>query len=106
VRPARHRLHSTGDPGSSPTDRGKRGTKYHVAADGGGLPVACAATAVNVNDTLAFERLFLAAFAVMARDTSLGEKNAAGLGSPAAQVNGLGGNRGTGRSTGAAYKPD
>jgi hypothetical protein len=35
--------------------------------DGDGVPVACAATAANVNDTLAFERLFLAAFAVMAR---------------------------------------
>ena len=34
---------------------------------GDGVPVACAATAANVNDTLAFERLFLAAFAVMAR---------------------------------------
>jgi Transposase DDE domain len=53
--------------GSNPTDRGKRGTKYHVAVDGDGVPVACAATAANVNDTLAFERLFLAAFAVMAR---------------------------------------
>ena len=31
------------------------------------MPVACAATAANVNDTLVFERLFLAAFAVMAR---------------------------------------
>jgi hypothetical protein len=29
--------------------------------------VACAVTAANVNDTLVFERLFLAAFAVMAR---------------------------------------
>ena len=53
--------------GPNPTDRGKRGTKYHVAVDGDGVPVACAATAANVNDTLAFERLFLAAFAVMAR---------------------------------------
>ena len=34
---------------------------------GDGVPVACAATAANVNDTLVFERLFLAAFAVMAR---------------------------------------
>ena len=33
---------------------------------GDGVPVACAATAANVNDTLVFERLFLAAFAVMA----------------------------------------
>src|SRR6187397_815070 len=53
--------------GPNPTDRGKRGTKYHIATDGDGVPVACIATAANVNDTLAFERLFLAAFAVMAR---------------------------------------
>src|SRR3954468_19312322 len=53
--------------GPNPTDRGKRGTKYHVAVDGDGLPVACAATAANVNDTLLFERLFLKAFAVVAR---------------------------------------
>jgi hypothetical protein len=32
-----------------------------------GLPLACAATAGNVNDTLVFEQLFLAAFAAMAR---------------------------------------
>src|SRR3712207_9561729 len=38
-----------------------------IATDGDGVPVACIATAANVNDTLAFERLFLAAFAVMAR---------------------------------------
>jgi transposase len=53
--------------GPNPTDRGKRGTKYHIATDGDGVPVACAVTAANVNDTLVFERLFLAAFAVMAR---------------------------------------
>ena len=53
--------------GPNPTDRGKRGTKYHVAVTGDGIPVACVATAANVNDTLVFERLFLAAFAVMAR---------------------------------------
>src|SRR3982750_924884 len=53
--------------GPNPTDRGKRGTKYHIATDGDGVPVACAATAANVDDTLAFERLFLGAFAVMAR---------------------------------------
>jgi transposase len=50
--------------GPNPTDRGKRGTKYHIAGDG--VPVACAATAANVNDTLVFERLFLTAF-VMTR---------------------------------------
>jgi transposase len=53
--------------GPNPTDRSKRGTKYHIATTGDGVPVACAATAANVNDTLVFERLFLAAFAVMAR---------------------------------------
>ncbi len=53
--------------GPNPTDRGKRGTKYHIAVDGNGVPVACIATAANVNDTLAFERLFVTAFAVMAR---------------------------------------
>lgn len=53
--------------GPNPTDRGKRGTKYHVAVTGEGIPVACASTAANVNDTLVFERLFLAASAVMAR---------------------------------------
>ena len=53
--------------GPNPTDRAKRGTKYHIATDGEGVPVAYLATAANVNDTLLFERLFLAAFAVMAR---------------------------------------
>src|SRR3712207_8380414 len=38
-----------------------------IATDGDGVPVACMASAANVNDTLAFERLFLAAFAVMVR---------------------------------------
>jgi hypothetical protein len=52
--------------GPNPTDRAKRGTKYHVAVDGDGVPVACAATAKNVNATVLFERLILAAFAVMA----------------------------------------
>jgi transposase len=53
--------------GPNPTDRGKQGTKYHVAITADGVPVACAATAANVNDTLLFERLFLAAWAVLAR---------------------------------------
>ncbi len=53
--------------GPSPTDRAKQGTKYHVAVAGCGVPVACAVTAANVNDTVLFERLFLAAFAVLAR---------------------------------------
>ena len=37
--------------GPNPTDRGKRGSKYHIATDGDGVPVACLATAANVNDT-------------------------------------------------------
>ncbi len=53
--------------GPNPTDRAKRGTKYHVAVTGDGVPVAGAATAANVNDTLLFERRFLTAFAVLAR---------------------------------------
>jgi transposase len=53
--------------GPNPTGRAKRGTKYHVAVTGDGVPVACTATAANVNDTVLFERLFLGAFAVMAR---------------------------------------
>jgi transposase len=57
-----------GDPtGPSPTERAKRGTKRHIAVNGRGVPVACAVTAANVNDTVLFDRLFLAAFAVMAR---------------------------------------
>ena len=53
--------------GPNPTDRGKSGTKYHIAVSGEGVPVACMASAANVNDTVLFERLFLGAFAVMAR---------------------------------------
>jgi len=53
--------------GPNPTDRAKKGTKYHIAVNGDGLPVACVATAANVNDTVIFERLFQAAFAVMVR---------------------------------------
>lgn len=53
--------------GPNPTDRGKRGTKYHLAVAGDGVPVACAVTGANVNDTVLFERLFLTAFAVVTR---------------------------------------
>ena len=53
--------------GPNPTDRGKKGTKHHLGVRGDGIPVACRATAANVNDTVLFERLFLGAFAVMAR---------------------------------------
>jgi transposase len=52
--------------GPNPTDRGKKGTKYHLAILGNGTPVACVARAANVNDTMLFERLFGGAFAVLA----------------------------------------
>lgn len=42
--------------GPNPTDRGKRGTKCHVAVSGDGVLVACMATAANVNNTVLFER--------------------------------------------------
>ena len=53
--------------GPNPTDRGKQGSKYHLAVSGDGVPVACAVTGANVNDTVLFERLFLTACAVVAR---------------------------------------
>jgi hypothetical protein len=53
--------------GPNPTDRGKKGTKYHLAVTANGTPVACVATAANINDTVLFERLFGGAFAVLAR---------------------------------------
>jgi hypothetical protein len=37
--------------GPNPTDRAELGTKCHVATTGHGVPVACVATAANVNDT-------------------------------------------------------
>jgi hypothetical protein len=52
--------------GPHPTDRARRGTKHHVATTANDIPddipLACIATAANVNDTVLFERLFLAAF--------------------------------------------
>lgn len=54
-------------PATNPTDRAKMGTKYHVAVSGCGTPLACVATAANVADTRLFKRLFLCAFAVVAR---------------------------------------
>ena len=36
--------------GPNPTGRGKRGSKYRIATDGDGVPVACLATAANVTN--------------------------------------------------------
>jgi transposase len=41
--------------GANPVDRGKPGTKLHLACDGGGLPLTAVVTAANVNDTTMFE---------------------------------------------------
>jgi transposase len=51
----------------NPTDERYAPGHDPKAVDGDGVPVACSATAANVNDTIVFERLFLTAFAVMAR---------------------------------------
>ena len=43
--------------GPNPTDRGKPGTKRHVAVDRTGIPLAALITAANVHDSRAFEPL-------------------------------------------------
>jgi hypothetical protein len=50
--------------GPNSTDCGKRGRRVPLRDLWGGVPMACIATAANINDTLLFERLFLAALAV------------------------------------------
>jgi transposase len=53
----------TGDPstdrgdltGANPVDRGKAGSKLHVAGDRGGLPLALLVSAANANDATMFE---------------------------------------------------
>src|SRR4051812_47288254 len=41
--------------GPNPTDRGKAGSKLHLAADGGGIPLAVVLTGANTNDSVMFE---------------------------------------------------
>ncbi len=43
--------------GPNPTDRGKRGSKYHVLVDRQGIPLAVQLTAANVHDSKLLERL-------------------------------------------------
>ena len=43
--------------GPNSTDRGKRGTKYHVAVSTDGLPLAVVPSAANVHDTRLFPDL-------------------------------------------------
>ena len=56
--------------GPSPTDRGKRGTKYHLVVSSDGLPLGAVASAANVHDTRMFPvllRLALVAGVKIAR---------------------------------------
>jgi IS5 family transposase len=41
--------------GANPVDRGKPGTKLHLACDASGLPLTAVVTAANVNDTTMFK---------------------------------------------------
>src|ERR671926_256312 len=56
--------------GPNPTDRAKRGTKYHVIVASDGIPLAALPSAANVNDTMLFPALLrraLVACAAIAR---------------------------------------
>jgi transposase len=43
--------------GANPVDRAKRGSKLHLAVEGGGLPLSVLVTGANANDGLVFEAL-------------------------------------------------
>lgn len=53
--------------GPNPTDRGKRGTKYHIVVASDGLPLGAVASAANVHDTRMFPELLRLALVVGAR---------------------------------------
>jgi transposase len=50
--------------GPNPTDRAKRGTKYHVIVASDGIPLAALPSAANVNDTMLFPALLRRALVV------------------------------------------
>ena len=50
--------------GPNPTDRAKRGTKYHVVVASDGIPLAALPSAANVNDTMLFPALLRRALVV------------------------------------------
>jgi transposase len=50
--------------GPNPTDRGKRGTKYHIVVSTEGWPLGAIASAANVNDTTMFPELLRLALVV------------------------------------------
>ncbi len=53
--------------GPNPTDRGKRGSKYHVLIEGTGIPLAAVLTAANVNDTTMLEAVLDAVLPIHGR---------------------------------------
>ena len=57
--------------GPNPTDRAKRGTKYHVVVASDGIPIAALPSAANVNDTMLFPALLRRALVVCAAITRL-----------------------------------
>src|SRR4051794_14597568 len=52
--------------GPNPTDRAKRGTKYHVIVASDGIPLGALPSAANVNDTMLFPALLRRALVVCA----------------------------------------
>ena len=52
--------------GPNPTDRAKRGTKYHVVVASDGTPLAALPSAANVHDTMLFPALLRRALVVCA----------------------------------------
>ena len=52
--------------GPNPTDRAKRGTKYHLVVASDGLPLAAVPSAANVHDTMLFPALLRRALVVCA----------------------------------------
>jgi hypothetical protein len=50
--------------GPNPTDRGKRGTKYHIVVSTEGWPLGAVASAASVNDTQMFPELLRLALVV------------------------------------------
>src|SRR3954468_21317387 len=57
--------------GPTPTDRGKRGTKYHIVVSSDGLPLGAVASAANVHDARMFPELLRLALVVGARISRL-----------------------------------
>src|SRR3954470_24781450 len=57
--------------GPNPTDRAKRGTKYHVLVASDGIPLAALPSAANVHDTMLFPALLRRALVVCVAITRL-----------------------------------